>query len=760
MMVFQLSWAQISGVVVDEKNEPIPGSTVSYENTFIGTITDPEGKFNIPNPPEEANNLVVSCVGFETHVIALGTNKSFKIVLKEDERQLDEVTIIGQSSTDRMKSQGFTVESISVESLKNTNVDINQVLSTVSGVNVRQAGGLGSNVALSLNGISGNRVRYFMDGIPMENFGSSFNLNNFPANLIRRIEVFKGVVPVGLAGDALGGAINIITPSLQNQFMDVSYSLGSFNTHRATFFFQKVTKRGIIFKLSSFYNYSDNDYWMDNVPNTDDFGNVLGSMRVRRFHDQYESGLINFRSGVINKSYADELTLNINYAANSNNIQHPDASINRVYGGRNVTNTTLLLNGRYKKAWDNLELDINSLIGESSTSTYDTLMKRFNWSEEFTEINTAEEAEARSIYNLDDKINSTNAGLTYSYNEHYEFVLKYNTNFLERSESDDLNERIDSLYNTPSDIKKDVLGFSLDYESKSGRIKYAAFVKNYWYHATIYSEEFSNESQSYEWNATNTGFTKTGFGIATSYQLSPVWLLKTSYEKAYRLPEPTEVLGDGVNILRNPDLQPEQSNNINLGLSYTKSGASNAIKSETNFFYRPTKGYIRPIPRGVIVQNENDDNVGILGMETSNSYTFSSHYTITANLTYQDLRDQTDTDQGLQNTNKGDRIGNEPYLFGNLQSAYRKGAFSTSWLINYVHEFYLYSEENGNEDTNRSIPQQLTHDINLNYALKDGRYNISFSMRNVLDAEAYDNFSIQKPGRAFYFKFRYYVDNF
>ena len=60
-----------------------------------------------------------------------------------------------------------------------------------------------------------------------------FDLNNIPVNFAERIEVYKGVVPVGFGTDALGGVINIVTnKQKRNWFLDASYSYGSFNAHK------------------------------------------------------------------------------------------------------------------------------------------------------------------------------------------------------------------------------------------------------------------------------------------------------------------------------------------------------------------------------------------------------------------------------------------------------------------------------------------------------------------------------------------------
>lgn len=84
-------------------------------------------------------------------------------------------------------------------------------MNRTTGIKVREEGGVGSDFDLSINGMSGNSVRYFLDGMPLDTKGSGVSLANLPINIIDRIEIYKGVVPASLGTDALGGAINIIT---------------------------------------------------------------------------------------------------------------------------------------------------------------------------------------------------------------------------------------------------------------------------------------------------------------------------------------------------------------------------------------------------------------------------------------------------------------------------------------------------------------------------------------------------------------------
>ena len=52
------------------------------------------------------------------------------------------------------------------------------------------------------------------------------------------------------------------------------------------------------------------------------------------------------------------------------------------------------------------------------------------------------------------------------------------------------------------------------------------------------------------------------------------------------------------------------------------------------------------------------------------------------------------------------------------------------------------------------VPRQFSHNLSLSYTLQGGRYNLSLECRNLTDEKLYDNFSLQKAGRAFYGKVR------
>ena len=77
--------------------------------------------------------------------------------------------------------------------------------------------------------------------------------------------------------------------------------------------------------------------------------------------------------------------------------------------------------------------------------------------------------------------------------------------------------------------------------------------------------------------------------------------------------------------------------------------------------------------------------------------------------------------------------------------------------ILYTHSFPLFSEVYGNASTKMEVPTQTSHDMTVTYAMHGGKYNLSVECHNITDAKLYDNFNLQKAGRAFYGKIRVFI---
>ena len=105
----------ISGRVVDDRNEPIIGATIAVKGTAYGAVTNMEGVFNLKIPSDKVT-ILVSFIGHETKEINILSNANLNnIVLKEDEKMLEEVVVVGYGVQKRMSFTGSLVVTNALE---------------------------------------------------------------------------------------------------------------------------------------------------------------------------------------------------------------------------------------------------------------------------------------------------------------------------------------------------------------------------------------------------------------------------------------------------------------------------------------------------------------------------------------------------------------------------------------------------------------------------------------------------------------------
>ena len=107
---------QVSGTVTDAKGEPQIGVSVGVKGTTQGTMTDIDGKFKI-KVPSDKSVLRFTYVGFKPHEVTVGKQSTFKIVLHEEAKDLDEVVVIGYGTVRKGELTGATA-SINEKMLK------------------------------------------------------------------------------------------------------------------------------------------------------------------------------------------------------------------------------------------------------------------------------------------------------------------------------------------------------------------------------------------------------------------------------------------------------------------------------------------------------------------------------------------------------------------------------------------------------------------------------------------------------------------
>ena len=306
------------------------------------------------------------------------------------EQHLQDVTVIAKSKARLLQEQAYAVSVVDLKNQYTQVTSLNKVLNTITSVRLREDGGVGSNYSFAMNGFSGNQVKFFLDGIPMDNFGSSFNLANLSANMADRVEVYKGVLPVSLGADALGGAVNIVSRRNAN-YLDATYSIGSFNTHKVSVNGAYTNmKTGFTLRSNFFFNYSKNDYKVY-APIVDlNTGLQEGDAWIKRFNDQYHSVGLKLESGVVGRSWADYLLFGVIASENRKHIQ-TGATMDAVYGKVHSQSYSFIPSLRYKKTnllTPGLDLLLYATYSMVNTDNVDTAQVKYNWRGESVRSNS------------------------------------------------------------------------------------------------------------------------------------------------------------------------------------------------------------------------------------------------------------------------------------------------------------------------------------------------------------------------------------
>ena len=196
------------------------------------------------------------------------------------DKLIEGVTVQGKSIERQLRSLGLPISVISLRQIQGTASSVEDILTRTAGITLRQTGGVGSSSRLSVRGLEGKRIGIYIDEQPIGELSEAISLNDIPLDMIERIEVYKGIVPNKMGGNSMGGAVNIVLKEYPAKYLDASYEIGSFRTHRLNSvlkFHNKAT--GLTFGIGGGLITSANNYWMT-LPQRQ-------GIRVQRDHDQF-----------------------------------------------------------------------------------------------------------------------------------------------------------------------------------------------------------------------------------------------------------------------------------------------------------------------------------------------------------------------------------------------------------------------------------------------------------------------------------------
>ncbi|MFI3328172.1 MAG: TonB-dependent receptor [Rikenellaceae bacterium] len=793
--------AMVRGEVTSAENrEKVPFATVliervdeaaqSADKNRYNTTTDVNGRFRM-HLPNGTYNINVSFLGYNIHEQQLNISNNeevapLRIALKSSSVAIESVKIVEATKSRDLQEQGYTLSSVDTQKSLLLNFDTDELLNRVSGVKIRQDGGAGSDMSYSINGLSGNSVRVYIDGVPIRNYGANFTVSSIPPAMIERIDVYKGVVPAFLSDDALGGAINVVLKSNTINMVQAAYSYGSYNTHKLDVNGQYRSKNsGFTAGGSAYYNSSDNSYevWGDEViyiTNTSTYQNE--NVVARRFHDDYMSVGASANAGFSHVKWADNFKADFLFSAIDKDVQH-GASMQVVYGERRTQQRSYVANLNYEKKNILPRLNVKALASYSATDRLliDTCTYIYGWHGQIYEKDGeylkwnkgGGEGGAASLERNYEKNFTTRLNLDYAFDKAANHTLSANvmyTNF-KRDVEDPYLSALEQMLTETRYIDKITAAVSYDAKFFNERLRSSIFYKHFVQTATLNDPIVSNGqtiSQEYS-NSTSSG----GYGAVISFAALPkILFLTLSAEKALRLPGFTELLGDvSNNIESSIDLNPEKSTNINLGTTIGpfQIKKHSSLSLNVNLFYCDVKDMIE---RSLV--NPTDDLYGYenIGQIISKGVNLDANYALrkgrnefelSAAGAYTDARFNLEYNEyGIAYTQYGNRLRNQPYLTANADATYRlrnifKGngnLLSFNYSLNYTHSFFVNWECFGGAGKD-VVPTQLTHDISALYSMQNGRYAISLDVKNIFNEQVFDNYALQKPGRWVSAKFSY-----
>ncbi len=754
-----LSQIRVRGKVSHAKdNSGLPGVTVVAKKLKKGTTTDAQGNFEL-NLPKGTHKISFSFIGFRTYskkVTVKNKPVSLNISLKESTTTIGEVVVRGKSEARQIREQAMPISVISMDEIAGTVSDVSDVLTKTAGIKIRSTGGVGSAAKISVRGLEGKRIAFFIDEIPIANNTDFMDINDIPTDLIERIEVYKGIVPARLGGSAIGGAVNIVLKEYPPHYADLSYGYHSFNTHKVSSVFNR-NRNGYEYGIGGFYTYADNDYTME-LPNRE------GEKRTRN-HDLFEKAVLG--GGFTSKKWwFDETVFEPALIFSRKEIQGIETKDFRET--QNTTHALALVNHSEKTDCftEGLDLDLMTVYGFSLNEYRDRGKFSYGWDDE--------------IIKSDNQVLGGEEGRqpNDSYNKKHTFYQKTNLNYvLNKRNSINLNSVYNFAKGIPQDELKDevltyktnfdswmnswVIGLAHEFYSPDKKFTNQLTLKYYFYSMeTTLVDLFGQGTKE----AVNMNKSDYGINDAIRFRLTPSFLLKTSLGYDVRLPDENELLGDGFIIAPAGNLEPERNTSFNFGFMYNKTSQSNRnFQIEANVFYMYLENMIRITGGPLQSIYQNFGKMREYGAELEVKWDATDIIYLWGNATYLDQRDarEFEPNSSVPNPTKGDRMPNKPWFYANIGVEVHKenifgGTGQNTRLFvdcSFVEEYFYDFEQSVYQE--RRIPRAITFDAGLVHSLMNERMFISLKAYNFTDAKILSEFNRPLPGRNFGVKVRY-----
>ena len=314
-----LSYSQTSvkGRVLDSNNFPLPGATVTAENSSEISITDFNGYYTLFITGSD--NVTVSYVGFESSSKIINeSDENVTFILTPNVNKLSEVIVSGfqggsLKALNKQRSDLNVTNIVSADQVgKFPDANIGDALKRISGISVQSDQGEARSINIRGFGAAFNSVTLNGERIPSaEGDNREVQLDLIPADMIQSIQVNKTLTP-DMEADAVGGSVNLITRSKPEDFRLSATVAGgsspirdrSYNTQFSFVLADKFSEK-LSYSLSASQNI--NDYGSDNI-----------EFEWNEEGDEYPINEMDMRIYDV-KRKRESVSFNLDYQINNNN---------------------------------------------------------------------------------------------------------------------------------------------------------------------------------------------------------------------------------------------------------------------------------------------------------------------------------------------------------------------------------------------------------------------------------------------------------
>jgi len=240
VMQMQVLIAQNALKVVDSKTQQ-PVYLVNAKFTKINQPNQGEVRWatsnhqgNINIPVNDSAKVELTCIGYAPKHLYISSKKNITIAIDENLLELNEQVITANFVPIEKTESTYNIKTINEETiLEKGATNLREVLNTELGFKTNN--GHTNETSINLNGLSGNHVKFMIDGVPVEGrLEGNIDLSQINTNDVEKIEIIDGPASVAYGTNAIGGTINIITKKKQTQKISGSFksyyeTIGQYN---------------------------------------------------------------------------------------------------------------------------------------------------------------------------------------------------------------------------------------------------------------------------------------------------------------------------------------------------------------------------------------------------------------------------------------------------------------------------------------------------------------------------------------------------